>query len=63
MRDEVQGAASAAGAGVVERRVLLRGEQGGCVGSSGAEMKPAEGKGLTAVAVGEQTEVADFDEA
>jgi len=39
------------------------GEQSGCVGSGGVEMKPAEGKGPAAVAVGEQTEVTNFDEA
>ena len=29
----------------------------------GVEMDPAQGEGLTAVAVGEQTKVAEFDEA
>jgi hypothetical protein len=31
--------------------------------SGSAEMDPAEGEGLTAAAVGEQSEVADLDEA
>ena len=38
-------------------------QQRAWIHSGGAEMEPAEGERLTAVAVGEQSEVADLDEA
>ena len=59
----MHGAAFAPRAGAVERRALLFGEQLGDVGSGGAEMESAEGQCLAAVAVGEQAEVTDLDEA
>ena len=59
----MQGAAFALWAGSVERRLLLFGQQRAEIRSGGAEMKPAQGQRLTAVAVGKQSEVADLDEA
>ena len=59
----MQGAALALGTGSVECGLLRFGQQcaadrGGCV-----EMAPAEREGLVAVAVGEQSEVANLHEA
>ena len=62
MRDDVQGAVFALGTRSIQCGLLLFGEQGVAVRSGGAEMKPAEVQALTAVAVGEQSEVADLDE-
>ena len=62
-RDHVQGAAFALGAGSVERGLLWFGQQCAAVRADGVEMAPAQGEGLAAVAVGEQSEVADLDEA
>ena len=59
----MQSTALALWAGSTERGLLLFGQQRADVGSGGVEMDPAEGEGLAAVAVGEQTEVADLDEA
>jgi hypothetical protein len=41
----------------------LFGQQRAWIRSRGAEMEPAERQRLSAVAVGEQSEVADFNEA
>jgi hypothetical protein len=41
----------------------LFGEQGADVRGGGVEMDPAQGEGLTAVAVGEHSEVSDLHEA
>ena len=62
-RDDMQGAAFALGTGSVERGLLLFCQQRAWIRSRGAEMKPAEGERLSAVAVGKQSEVADLDEA
>jgi len=59
----VQGAAFALGTGSVERGLLRFGEQCVAVRGGSVEMDPAQGEGLAAVAVGEQSEVADLDEA
>ena len=61
--DDVQGAAFALGTGSVECGLLRFGQQCADVRGGGVEMEPAEGEGLAAVAVGEQSEVADLDEA
>jgi hypothetical protein len=61
-RDHVQGAALALRAGSIERGLLRFGQQCTDVGG-GVEMDPTQGEGLAAVAVGEQSEVADLDEA
>ena len=61
-RDDVQGAALALGTGSVERGPLAFCQQRARIRSRGAEMKPAQGERLSAVAVGKQSEVADLDE-
>jgi len=61
--DHVQSAVLALGTGSVECGRLRFGQQCADVWSGGVEMAPAQGEGLAAVAVGEQTEVADLDEA
>ena len=61
--DHVQGAAFALGTGSVECGLLRFGQQCADVRGGGVEMDPAQGEGLAAVAVGEQSEVADLDEA
>ena len=63
MRDDVQSAAFALGTGSVECRLLLFGQQRAWIHSGGVEMEPAQGQRLSSVAVGEQSEVADLDEA
>jgi len=59
----MQGAALALGTGPVECGPLRFGQQCAAVRGGGVEMAPAQGEGLAAVAVGEQSEVADLDEA
>jgi len=59
----VHSAAFAPRAGAVKRGPLLIGEQLCAVCSGGVEMESAEGQRLSAIAVGEQAEVTDFDEA
>ena len=59
----MQGAALALGAGSVERGLLRFGQQCADVWGGGVEMDPAQAEGLAAVAVGEQSKVADLDEA
>ena len=59
----MQGAALALGTGPVQCGLLRFGQQGAYVRGGGVEMDPAEGESLTAVAVGEQAEVSDLDEA
>jgi hypothetical protein len=59
----MQGAALALGTGSVQCGLLRFGQQVADVRGSGVEMDPAEGEGLMSVAVGEQPEVADLDEA
>ena len=61
--DDVQGAAFALGAAAIDCRLLLMGDEVSALWSRGLEVLPAESKRLTAIAVGEQTEVADLDEA
>ena len=61
--DDVHSAAFAPRAGAVKRGPLLIGEQLCAVCSGGVEMESAEGQRLSAIAVGEQAEVTDFDEA
>jgi hypothetical protein len=62
-RDDMKRAAFALRARSAERRLLLFCQQRAWIRCGGAEMKSAEGERLTAVAVGEQSEVADLDEA
>ena len=59
----MQGAAFALGTGSVECGLLRFGQQCAGVRGGGVEMEPAQGEGLMSVAVGEQSEVADLDEA
>ncbi len=59
----MQGTAFALGTGSIECRLLRFGQQRADVRGGGVEMEPAQGEGLAAVAVGEQSEVADLDEA
>ena len=59
----MQGAALALGTGPVECGPLRFGQQCAAVRGGGVEMAPAQGEGLAAVAVGEQPEVANLDEA
>lgn len=61
--DDVQGTALALRAGSVECGVLRFGQKSTDVRRCDSEMNPAQGEGLAAVAVGEQSEVADLDEA
>ena len=61
--DDVQGAAFALGAAAIDCRLLLRGNQVSALWSYGLEMATAKSQRLTAIAVGEQPEVADLDEA
>ena len=61
--DHVQGAAFALGTGSVECGLLRFGQQCAAVRGGSVEMDPAQSEGLAAVAVGEQSEVADLDEA
>jgi hypothetical protein len=62
-RDHMQSAAPALRTRSVECGLLRFGQQCADVRSGGVQMDPAQGEGLTAVAVGEQSEVADLDEA
>lgn len=62
-RDDVQSAGFALWARSAERRLLLFCQQRAWIGRGSAETKSTEGERLTAVAVGEQSEVADLDEA
>ena len=62
-RDYMQSAAFALGTGSAECGLLWFGQQCADVRGGGVEMEPAQGEGLAAVAVGEQSEVADLDEA
>jgi hypothetical protein len=57
--DDVQGAAFALGAAAIDCRLLLRGNEVGAWWSCGLEMVTAKSQCLTAIAVGEQPEVAD----
>ena len=59
----MQGAAFALRAGSTECGLLRFGQQCADVRGGGVEMEPAEGQCLPAVAVGEQSEVANLDEA
>ena len=59
----MQGTALALGTGSVERGLLWFGEECADVRRGDAEMNPAQGEGLAAVAVGEQAEVANLHEA
>src|SRR6266550_6254221 len=61
--DDVQGAAFALGAAAIDCRLLLRGNEVSAWWSCGLEMVTAKNQCLTAIAVGEQPEVADLDEA
>ena len=61
--DDVQGAAFALGAAAMESRCCCRGNEVSALWSYGVEMESAKSERLTAIAVGEQAEVADLDEA
>ena len=61
--DDVQGAAFALGAAAIDCRLLRRGNEVSALWSYGLEMVTAKSQRLTAIAVGEQPEVADLDEA
>jgi hypothetical protein len=61
--DDMQGAAFALGAAAIDCRLLLRGNEVSALWSYGLEMVTAKSQRLTAIAVGEQPEVADLDEA
>src|ERR1700733_885186 len=62
-RDDMKRAAFALRARSAEGRILLFCQQRACIRCGGVEMKSTEGERLTAVAVSEQSEVADLDEA
>ena len=59
----MQGAAFALGAAAIDCRLLSRGDEVGGLRNRSLEVLPAKSQRLTAIAVGEQTEVADLDEA
>jgi hypothetical protein len=59
----VQGAAFALETGSVQCGLLRLGKQCADVRGGGVEMAPAQGEGLAAAAVGEQSEVADLHKA
>ena len=61
--DHVQGAAFALGTGPVERGLLRFGQQCAAVRGGGVEMDPAQAESVAAIAVGEQSEVPDLEEA
>ncbi len=63
MRDHAQRAAFALWARSTECGLLRFRQQCADVSGGGTELGPAEGEGLTAFAVGKQSEVADLDEA
>jgi hypothetical protein len=63
MRNDVQGAASALGAGSVQCGVLLVAQYGAEISNGSPEMDATEGKCLASVATGKQSEVTDLDEA
>jgi len=62
-RDDMQGAAFALRAAPAKRRLLLFCQQRAWLRHGSAETEPAESQRLAAIAVGEQSEVADLDEA
>ena len=59
----MQSTKPALGTGSVECARLRFTQQCAVVRGNGVDMAPAQGKGLAAVTVGEQSEVADLDEA
>ncbi len=59
----MQSTALALGTGSVECGLLRFGQQCVDVRRGGVEIDPAQGEGLAAVAVGEQSEVSDLEEA
>ena len=59
----MQSAAFALRTGSVECGLLRFGQKCADIRGGGVEMDPAQGEGLMAVAVGKESEVADFDEA
>lgn len=61
--DDVPGALFALGAAAIDCRLLRRGNEVSALWSYGLEMVTAKSQRLTAIAVGEQPEVADLDEA
>ena len=61
--DEVQGALFALGAAAIDCRLVRRGDEVSAWWSYGLEMVRAKRQRLTAIAVGEQPEVGDLDEA